>query len=308
MKALPTPFDESIPAWEKAIYEFLAEKQRRSGSMRTVDAYTRTLQRFFGTLGKTPEQVTPPDVFGFAHGIGPSGKEPAAITIGARLACISSFYRFLIRMEIVTRNPCDQLERPKVSPSPPRGLSADDIRRLLAALPATPSGLRDRAIIVTLALTGRRRTEVLTMTAGSILLGEPACYTYRGKGGKQGKRELPQPALDAINTGLAAWGKSLSAMQPVESLWPSPSGKGLLDSTFYTNLRRYLKRAGLPAAGVHVLRHSAAKLRRDAGESVEDVSRFLNHSSLAVTTGYLRRLEGQEDSGWDKVAQAIGLD
>ncbi len=67
--------------------------------MRTVDAYTRTLQRFFGTTGKTPEQITPPDVFGFAHGIGPSGREPAAITIGARLACISSFYRFLIRME-----------------------------------------------------------------------------------------------------------------------------------------------------------------------------------------------------------------
>jgi site-specific recombinase XerC len=105
VKALPIQFDESIPAWEKAIYAFLAEKERRSGSMRTVDAYTRTLQRFFGTLGKTPEQVTPPDVFGFAHGIGPSGREPAAITIGARLACISSFYRFLIRMEIVTRNP-----------------------------------------------------------------------------------------------------------------------------------------------------------------------------------------------------------
>jgi hypothetical protein len=48
-------------------------------------------------------------------------------------------------------------------------------------------------------------------------------------------------------------------------------------------------------------------LRRDAGESIEDVSRFLDHSSLAVTTTYLRRLEGQEDLGWSKVAEAIGL-
>ena len=90
-------------------------------------------------------------------------------------------------------------------------------------------------------------------------------------------------------------------------MWPSPSGRGLLDSTFYTNLRRYLKAAGLPPSGVHVLRHSAAKLRRDAGESIEDVSRFLDHSSLAVTTTYLRRLEGQEDLGWGKVAVALGL-
>lgn len=34
---------------------------------------------------------------------------------------------------------------------------------------------------------------------------------------------------------------------------------------------------------------------------------FLDHSSLAVTTGYLRRLEGQSDTSWAKVAEAIGV-
>ena len=308
-----TEFDESIPAWEKAMYAFLAEKERRSGSMRTVDAYSRTLRRFFGMLGKTPEHITPPEVFSFAHGIGPSGREPAAVTIGARLACISSFYRFLIRMEIVTRNPCDQLERPRVSPAPPRGLTADEIRRLLAVIPETPTGLRDRAIVIFLALTGRRRMEVISLLAKDIIRGERAYYTYRGKGGKQGKRELPKPALDAIEIALAAWGTSLDVLHEGESIWPTPDagrdarGLGVTDGTFYSNLRRYMKLAGLPPAGVHILRHSAAKLRRDVGESIEDVSRFLDHSSLAVTTTYLRRLEGQEDKGWHNVAQAIGL-
>jgi integrase len=59
--------------------------------------------------------------------------------------------------------------------------------------------------------------------------------------------------------------------------------------------------------GIHVLRHTAAKLRRDAGESIEAVSQFLDHSSLAVTTVYLRRLEGQEDRTWREVAEAIGV-
>ena len=63
-----------LTIWENAIYAFLAEKERLSGSMRTVDAYSRTLQRFFGALGKVPDEVTPPDVFAFAHGIGPSGR------------------------------------------------------------------------------------------------------------------------------------------------------------------------------------------------------------------------------------------
>jgi len=58
-------------------------------------------------------------VFAFAHGVGPSGKEPSLETIGARIACMTSFYRLLIRMDIVASNPCDQLERATVSPSPP---------------------------------------------------------------------------------------------------------------------------------------------------------------------------------------------
>jgi len=312
MVATLVPFDESLSGWERALYAFLAEKERRSGSRRTVEGYSRMLQHFFGAVGKPPERVTSQEVFVFAHGVGLSGKEPSAVTIGARMACVSSFYRFLIRMGLIASNPCDQLERPRVSPSPPRGLTAEDIRRLLAAIPDTPVGLRDRAIILTLTLTGRRRAEVLGLKRGDISCENgTAYYTYRGKGGKQGKRELPRPAFGAIDKALAAWGKSLATMDPKESLWPSGSpaanGRGLTSGTFYSNLRRYLRKAGLPPAGVHILRHSAAKLRRDAGESIEEVSRFLDHSSLAVTTVYLRRLEGQEDRSWHKVAEALGV-
>lgn len=50
----------------------------------------------------------------------------------------------------------------------------------------------------------------------------------------------------------------------------------------------------------------AAKLRREAAELVEQVSRFLDHSSLAVTV-YLRRLEGDRDTTWQQVAKAIDV-
>ncbi len=154
--------------WDQAIYAFLAEKERRSGSMRTVRAYSGMLYRFFGTLAKPPDQVTPTEVFGYAHGTGLSGKKPSSVTIGARIACLSSFYRFLIRMSLVSANPCYQLERPKATPALPRGLTAADIQKLLAVIPDTPVGLRDRAIVLTLTLTGRRRTEVLNLKAGSL--------------------------------------------------------------------------------------------------------------------------------------------
>src|ERR1700674_2263654 len=208
-----TFFDDSAQGWERALLAFLGEKQRRSGSRRTVDAYSRMIQDFFGRAAKPPDQVVSQEVFAWAHGRGVSGKEPGPITIGARIACLSSFYRFLIRMEIVASNPCDKLERPKVQQAPPRGLSADEIRRLLAAIPETKTGLRDRAIVLTLTLTGRRRTEVLEMVRDDLTNdGGRVFYTYRGKGGKQGKRELPRPAFDAIVEQLQAWGKDIRAM------------------------------------------------------------------------------------------------
>ena len=303
-------FSDTQTGWQRAFYAFLAEKEQRSGSRRTVEGYSRMLQDFFGRSGKQPNTIITQDVFVFAHSPGLSGKQPSAITIGARIACVSSFFRFLIRMDIVQSNPCDKLQRPQTFPSTPRGLSGDQVHQLLAVVPDSPLGLRDRAIILTLVLTGRRRAEVIGMKGCNLILdSDRAYYTYRGKGGKQGHRELPQPALNAIRASLAAYGKDLATMPPEESLWPSLShhSKGITSGTFYGNLQRYFRKAGITPSGVHIFRHTTAKLRRDAGETVEDVSRFLDHSSLAVTTVYLRRLEGEQDKSWAKVAEAIGI-
>ena len=94
-------------------------------------------------------------------------------------------------------------------------------------------------------------------------------------------------------------------MAPTGDLWRAGPGKGdLSSSTFDRRFRRYEAVAGLPPAGLHILRHTAARLRRDAGDSVASMSSFVDHSPLAVTTVYLRRLEGQQDGVWAQVAAA----
>ena len=57
-QTLPTVFSGSNTGWQGSLYAFLAEKQRRSGSLRTPDSYYRTLRHFFGSLHKSPDQVT----------------------------------------------------------------------------------------------------------------------------------------------------------------------------------------------------------------------------------------------------------
>jgi integrase/recombinase XerC len=306
---LPALTSGDPSAWDQALYAFLVEKGNRSGSKRTVESYSRMLWPFFAERSLTPDRVKPADVLAWVHGIGRSGRTPSSTTVGARIACLSSFYRFLIRMRLVVSNPCDAVERPRATQSVARGYGADEVRRLLAVVPDTVAGRRDRAILLTLVLTGRRRTEVISLTAGDLSLeGETCFYAYRGKGGKRGRRELPHPAFEAIRVTLADVGMELAVMAPGESLWQAGARpEGIRSGTFYARFRRYLVAAGLAPTGIHVLRHTAAKLRRDAGESIEDVSAFLDHSSLAVTTVYLRRLEGTEDRAWRDVAEAIGV-
>jgi hypothetical protein len=121
--------------------------------------------------------------------------------------------------------------------------------------------------------------------------------------GAELREEAPLRELTLSDAGL-----DLAAMDPGASLWQAGGHpRGVTSGTVYARFRRYLQAAGLPLCGLHILRHSAAKLRRDAGESIEAVSAFLDHSNLAVTTTYLRRLEGSTDSAWAEVAAAIGV-
>jgi site-specific recombinase XerD len=182
--------DHQLPAlpieaspWDQALYAFLVEKGNCSGSRRTVESYSRMLWHFF--KGTTPDQVTPAVVLAYAHGIGLSGKPPSSVTIGARIACLSSYFRFLIRMGMVAANPCDLVERPRQNPAPARGFSADEVRKLLGVVPDTNQGRRDRAILLVFILTGRRRSEVMDLKASDITMEDSTVYySYRGKGGK----------------------------------------------------------------------------------------------------------------------------
>ena len=59
-------FADTAAGWQRALYAFLAEKEQRSGSHRTVEGYSRMLQDFFSRSGKEPDHVTAQDIFVYA--------------------------------------------------------------------------------------------------------------------------------------------------------------------------------------------------------------------------------------------------
>ena len=90
--------------WEQALYAFLAEKHRRTGSIRTVQSYSRILNHFFGRLGKTPDQVVTSEAMAFCFGRGVSGKEPAALTVSCRIATVPAFLLIAHRHGVARRH------------------------------------------------------------------------------------------------------------------------------------------------------------------------------------------------------------
>lgn len=282
--------------WHAIAVGFLVEKAGRTGSRRTVETYGHTVRRFLSGIGD-PASALPLDVHRFAYHPDTHGASPSPSTVTVRLAAISAFYDFARRMRVIDRNPAADIRRPIARRPAPRGLSAEEVGRLLSVIPDTRSGLLDRAMVLTGVLTGLRRTELVELRVTAPSDGV-VVYQVRAKGGRVRRRELPEPAWRAILECADAAGRPVGNS---ELVFP------VSDATFYAHLRRHATAAGLSGVSPHVLRHTAAKLRRRSGASIEDVCSLLGHQSIATTSTYLRELEVERDDGWGGVASALGL-
>jgi hypothetical protein len=65
------------------------------------------------------------------------------------------------------------------------GFTGDDVRQLLDVLPDTIPGKRDRAIILTLVLVGRCRTQVAGVKAGDLMITGGTAFLQLSRHGRQ---------------------------------------------------------------------------------------------------------------------------
>lgn len=279
-----------------ALDQFLDELRARGLSERTRDEYRRLIARF---LQLSPDGEEPA-LHSFVFGPGPSGRLPAPATVALRKAALMSFYGFMCRHRLSARNPVLGLPQPRRAQAAPRGLSHGEIRRLLDAIPDTPSGRRDRAAVITALFTGLRRRELFSLRLGDLDFSGPPTLRIRVKGGEERLRQLPPPVIAAIETSIRASGLATVPTGRTPLFAVSAAG-------FAANLRRYAQRAAIRGVTPHVLRHTAAKLRREAGASIEEVSEFLGHRSIATTAIYLHRLTGWRDNHWADVSRLLSI-
>ncbi|MEM8609431.1 MAG: tyrosine recombinase XerC [Myxococcota bacterium] len=277
----------------EAFAQYLADERR--SSPRTVETYTRDLRSFanFVKAEGLPSDANAIDIVALRGFLSSLFRENQASTLSKKVSAIRSFYRFLLKRGMVTKNPAAGLRSPKVAKSLPRFLSVDQAFQVMDAPPNAAGRnealvARDHAILETLYGTGVRVGELAAMNLRDWDL-RSASARVLGKGGKERVVPLGRPVLDALDVYLphrrALLTKS-KAPDP-DALWLSSRGGRLSVRQVQNVVRQYgALGAGRGDLHPHAMRHTCATHLLDAGADLRSIQELLGHASLSTTQRY----------------------
>lgn len=178
--------------------------------------------------------------------------------------------------------------------TPAKSATLADIRALeRGCAGAAPLELRDQAIVAILVTTAARNSSVRLLLVSDIDFERSVIRFRRAKGSKTLEVALHLDARAAIERYLARGRPALvaSAADP-GFLFPAVHGAGAplgMNALSLMLTRRYHAGGGtLPYFGSHRIRHATATVLVNNGMPLEEVSRYLGHSSTDVTRRYAR--------------------
>ena len=147
-------------------------------------------------------------------------------------------------------------------------------------------GLRDRAMLGVYYGCGLRRSEGLALDTSDIDLNRRLLHVRKGKGSKERFVPVSESVVQDFKTWLTVRDQYLK--YPTEKAFLlSPRGNRIGGNALLVRLKRLKETAGINKdIGLHTLRHSIATHLLAQGMSLENVSRFLGHSSLENTQIY----------------------
>jgi integrase len=223
------------------------------------------------------------------------------------LSAISSFFAYAQQRGLVEANPVDGVTRKNVNPyGKATHLNVEKGEHLLFLEQIdtdTLQGKRDLAMMLIFLTTGVRVSVVANAYLGDIeQRGSEWVLVYQQKGGETDAARITS-IMPAVMDYLTARGVSLEdAHLPL--FGATPRGKLIMERTGHeaeqerplttttiNNLvRKYARRAGLDGITAHSLRHTAAMHASQKGTTAE-VSKFLRHKSIRVTTIYLEHVD-----------------
>lgn len=199
------------------------------------------------------------------------------------------FYAWLRRRGARGDDPSALLDAPRKPRTLPKALSETEAGALLeAAVPATPDGLRNRAMLELMYACGLRVSELVSMPATAANLRQ-GVVRVQGKGEKQRLVPLGEEAAHWLERYLReSRPKLLGRGGEVAWLWLGAGGAPLTRQQCWRIVKSLAAAAGIDPARIspHGLRHSFATHLLNHGADLRALQLLLGHASLSTTQIY----------------------
>ena len=205
-------------------------------------------------------------------------------TAARKASSLRRYFAHLRREGVVAADPTTSLRAPSGEGRLPRVLDHADVEVLLEG-PAPEDEpawrrTRDDAVLELLYGSGLRVAELCGLSVDSIDLGG-AVVSVWGKGSKQRRVPLGEPAVDAVR----AWMAVRADVLPPEAgavLFGNERGRPLAPR----DVRRILDRRSPSPTHPHALRHTFATHLLDGGADLRAVQELLGHADVSTTQRY----------------------
>lgn len=271
----------------ESFLKFLQFEKRYSAH--TIKSYQIDLDQFADFLHTQyewqPEQATHGAIRSWIVQL--SEENLDAASINRKIACLRSFYKFLLREEIITQSPMTKVKILKTKKKLPHFVKEPDMVTLLdhAGFDDTHEGWRQKLILELFYGTGMRLSELISLKEGQINLRE---QTLKVLGKRNKERVIPfaDSLVSIIENYKAARNKEVD-MKAHGLLLVTDSGDALYPMMVNRIVKKYLRAfSSVEKKSPHVLRHSYATHLLSKGAEINAVKDLLGHSSLAATQVY----------------------
>jgi integrase/recombinase XerD len=289
--------------WDAYIKGFKAYLQlERSMSENTVEAYLHDVALLAGYIGKD-HASTPIDAIRLNHLQSfleyVNELELSAGTQARVISGIKSFFRYLLLEEVISNDPTELLEAPKLKRALPVFLSVSEIETLMNAIDhSTPEGQRNRAMLETMYSCGLRVSELISLKLTNLYL-DVGFIRVIGKGDKERLVPIGGTAVTQIKLYKDHVRTQLKIIKPgnEDILFLNRRGSGLSRVMVFMILKELTAKAGIRKnIHPHTLRHSFATHLVEAGADLRAVQEMMGHKSITTTEiythldrGYLRQ-------------------
>jgi len=209
-------------------------------------------------------------------------------SVGRKLSTLRSFYKYLLRENVVAMNPMALVKTPKVPKRLPvfvDELKLDELLDSEVFFDESFASQRDKLVIETLFGTGIRLAELLLLKEGDVNFYESTIKVM----GKRNKERII-PVGRTLEELLKSYIK-LKTLQnfdnKTELLFVTDKGAAAYPSLIYRIVQRYLTYVSTQdKKSPHVLRHSYATSLLNRGADLNAIKELLGHASLAATQVY----------------------